>query len=65
MGNVVSLVSVTGLKKKGLQYVAKAGGIKNASDLTVNELKDQIKKLKGTAAKSANSEAQREKTQGN
>lgn len=57
-----SIVSVTGLRKKGLQYVAKAGGIKSVDKMTVDELKYQIGLLKGKAAESANSEARREKT---
>lgn len=57
-----SLVSVTGLKKRGLQFVAKAGGIKNTDKMTVIQLKEAINSLKGKNAEIANSEASREKT---
>ncbi len=60
-----SIVSVTGLKKKGLQFVAKAGGVKDYQKMTVDELKYQISLLKGKNAQEANSEANREKTYGN
>ena len=60
-----SLVPVSGLKKKGLQFVARAGGIKNTESMTVDELKHHISLLKGKNAETASSEASREKTQGN
>jgi len=60
-----TIVSTTGLKKRGLQFVAKKGGIKATSTMTVVELKAQIAKLKGPNAVSAASEANREKALGN
>jgi len=48
-----------------LQFVAKAGGVKDYQKMTVDELKYQISLLKGKNAQEANSEASREKTAGN
>lgn len=64
MGKSVT-VSTTGLKKRGLQFIAKAGGIKGTDEMTVLELKEHISKLKGKAADTAASESTREKSLGN